>query len=53
VTICNGCNRPHQTTVHLTPPDPNGVCHLEYLCTPCYQYGATYWDSIEPKGQAA
>jgi hypothetical protein len=57
MTWCDGCNRPHpQTTPHITSPDPDsGLCHIEYLCTPCYQVDATYWDSIEPKtpGRAA
>jgi hypothetical protein len=53
--MCDGCNRSHpQTTTRLAPPKPGGadVWHLEYLCTPCYQF-ADYFDDIAPKGTAA
>lgn len=44
MTWCDGCGKQHQqTSLHLTLDN-----HLEYLCTPCWQW-AHYWDSIAPR----
>ena len=44
MTWCDGCNQQTpQTSLHLTPDN-----HLQYLCTPCWQWADYYDDDIGP-----
>lgn len=45
MTWCDGCNEPHaQTSLHLTPDD-----HLQYFCTPCWQWADYFDNEIGPE----